>query len=209
MNYFKTFISSILAGMSIGFGGVVFLSVDDRVLGALLFTVGLFSVCTFGFHLFTGKFCYVFFNDRKYALSLPLIWVGNLLGTGIIAGLVHAARIAPISEKAAAMCEIKVNDSLLSLFVLGILCNILIYFAVEGYAKNPHQLGKYLSIFFGVMVFILCGTEHCVADMFYFWVSGSWSPRAVLCIIVITLGNCVGGVIVPLLRKAAAQKTAA
>ena len=60
----------------------------------------------------------------------------------------------------------------LGLFVLGILCNICIFIAVNGYANNPHQVGKYLALFLGVSVFILCGTEHSVADMYYWSVSG-------------------------------------
>lgn len=88
----------------------------------------------------------------------------------------------------------------LSLFLLGVLCNIFIYIAVEGFNQNPHQLGKYLSLFFGVMVFILCGYEHCVADMFYFTVAGVWSVDTFLRLLVITLGNAVGGVIFPLVQ---------
>ena len=199
----KTFVSAVLAGISIGLGGLVLLSVENRVVGAALFTVGLFVVCTFGLHLFTGKLCYLFDNDRAYALALPLIWLGNLCGTGIIAAFAHLTRIAGVAERAAAMCQVKAADSLLSLFFLGVLCNILIYIAVEGYRSNPHELGKYLSLFLGVMVFILCGTEHCVADMFYFWVAGAWSARAVLCILVISLGNFCGGLLFPLLRRLA------
>jgi hypothetical protein len=36
--------------------------------------------------------------------------------------------------------------------------------------------------------------------MFYFWMAGAWSGRAILCIVVITLGNAAGGVLLPLLR---------
>ena len=43
--------------------------------------------------------------------------------------------------------------------------------------------------------------EHCVADMFYFWMAGVWSGRAVAAILVITLGNVAGGVLFPLLRR--------
>ena len=197
----KTFVSAVLAGISIGLGGLVFLSVENRVVGAALFAIGLFVVCTFGLHLFTGKLCYLFENDRRYALALPLIWLGNLCGTGITAALAHLTRIVPIAERAAALCQVKTGDSLLSLFFLGVLCNIFIYIAVEGYRSNPHELGKYLSLFFGVMVFILAGTEHCVADMFYFWMAGAWSGRAVLCVLVITLGNFCGGLLFPLLRR--------
>lgn len=199
----KTFVSAVLAGISVGLGGLAFLSVEDRVIGAALFTIGLFVVCTFGLHLFTGKLCYLFDNDRAYALALPVIWLGNLCGTGITAALVRFTRIAGISARAAALCQIKTDDSLLSLFFLGVLCNIFIYIAVEGYRSNPHEPGKYLSLFLGVMVFILCGAEHCVADMFYFWAAGAWTGRAVACILVITLGNFCGGLLFPLLRRLA------
>ena len=202
----KVFLSGILAGMCVGLGGLVCLSVDNRIVGSALFTVGLFVICTFGFHLFTGKVCYVFQNDRDYALDLPVIWLGNLVGTGIMAGLACLTRnAAGLSEKALNMCQVKLDDGLLSLFILGIFCNILIHIAVEGYARNPHELGKYLSLFFGVMVFILSGTEHCVADMFYFWIAGAWSGRAIVCVLVISLGNALGGVLLPLLRSVIAS----
>lgn len=60
MKVIKTFVSAILAGMCVGFGGIVFLSVDNKIVGAALFTVGLFVICTFGLNLFTGKACYIF-----------------------------------------------------------------------------------------------------------------------------------------------------
>lgn len=202
MNYLKTFIGAVLAGMAIAIGGLAFLSVDSKVLGSALFTVGLFTVCTMGLNLFTGKVCYVFQNDRDYALALPVIWIGNLAGTGLIALFAGLTRNAPaLAEKAAGMCQVKLDDNLVSLFFLGILCNILIYIGVEGYRNIPHEIGKYLALLFGVMVFILCGTEHCVADMFYLWIGGSWNARAVACILAITLGNAVGGVLFPLLRS--------
>ena len=201
MNYGKTFTGAVLAGIAIGLGGLVFLSVDNKVIGSFLFTIGLFTVCTMGFNLFTGKVCYTFQNDMAYKIGLPVIWLGNLVGTGLTAGCAWMTRVAPaVSEKAMALCQTKLNDSILSLFFLGILCNIFIYIGVEGYKSNPHEFGKYLALVFGVMVFILCGTEHCVADMFYFWMAGAWSGQAVLRLLVITLGNAVGGVLLPLLR---------
>ncbi len=202
MKRIKLLISSVLAGASIGFGGLAFLSVTDRVIGAALFTIGLFCVCSFGFHLFTGKVCYALQNDWSYALDLPLIWVGNVIGTGLTAGCASLTRAAPaLAEKAMGLCQAKLDDSLISLFFLGILCNIFIYIAVEGYKNNPHELGKYLSLFLGVMVFILCGTEHCVADMFYFWMAHAWSHRAILSVIVISLGNSVGGILFASLHR--------
>ena len=202
MNFKKIFISSILAGFCIGLGGMLFLAMDDKVIGASLFSTGLFVICTNGYHLFTGKVCYVLQNDRDYALDLPVIWLGNLIGTGLTAGTASLTRIAPaLREKAVSLCQVKLGDGLLSLFLLGVLCNIFIYIAVEGYKSNPHELGKYLSLFFGVMVFIFCGTEHCVADMFYFWMAGLWSGRAILSVLVISLGNAAGGVLFATLHR--------
>lgn len=200
MKKLKVFVSAVLAGMCIAFGGTVFLSVDNKVIGSALFSLGLFVVCTQGFNLFTGKACYVFDNDREYALNLLFIWLGNLAGTGLVAGGIRLTRIVNIAQRAAELCAVKTGDSLLSLFVLGMFCNIFIYIAVEGYKNNPHELGKYLALIFGVMGFILCGTEHCVADMFYFWLGG-WSIKAVLALLVITVGNMCGSVIFPLLKK--------
>jgi formate/nitrite transporter FocA (FNT family) len=209
MKALKTFVGGILAGISIAVGGTVFLSLSDKVLGALFFTVGLFAVCTFGFNLYTGKVCYVFDQDRQYALGLPLIWLGNLAGAFLTAAAERATRIGPaLAEKAQAICQVKLDDGLLSIFFLSVFCNMLIWLAVEGFKNNTHPAGKYLSLFFGVAVFILCGFEHCVANMYYFSVAGMWSWKTLGWVLMMTLGNSVGGVLFPLLRRILAEKKA-
>lgn len=205
MKALKTFVSAVLAGMCVGFGGVVFLSLDNRIIGSVMFTVGLFTICTFGLHLFTGKVCYAPENGKSYNLALPVIWLGNLAGTGVTALIVKLSRIDGIAEQATELTAVKLDDSILSLFLLGVLCNIFIYIAVDGYKNTPHELGKYLSLFFGVMVFILAGTEHCVADMFYFWLSG-WSVDAAVRVLVITLGNAAGGILFRALHRFVSAK---
>ena len=207
MKWLKTFVGGILAGISIAIGGTVFLSLDNKVLGALFFTVGLFAVCTFGFNLYTGKVCYVFDNDREYALGLPLIWLGNLCGAFLTAAAERATRIGPaLAEKAAALCSVKLGDGPVSIFLLSVFCNVLIWLAVEGFKNNPHPAGKYLSLFFGVAVFILCGFEHCVANMYYFSMAGMWRWKTLGWVLVMTAGNSVGGVIFPLLRRIQQKK---
>ena len=202
MKWFRTFVGGILAGISIAIGGTVFLSLENKVLGALFFTVGLFAVCTFGFNLFTGKVCYVFDQDKTYALGLPLIWLGNLAGAFLTGLAERATRVGPaLAEKAQAICTVKLNDGLLSIFILSFFCNVLIWLAVEGFKNNPHPAGKYLSLFFGVAVFILCGFEHCVANMYYFSVAGMWSWKTLAWVLVMTLGNAAGGVFFPLMRR--------
>lgn len=202
MKIVRTLVYGILAGISISIGGTVFLSVENKVLGALFFTVGLFTVCTFGFNLYTGKVCYVFEKDKAYALDLPVMWLGNLIGTFVTAQLLMCTRLGvSLRERAAAVCEPKLTDDLLSIFILAVFCNVLIFIAVDGFNKNPHEIGKYLSLFFGVVVFILCGFEHCVANMFYFSMAGVWNLRTFGYLIIMTIGNGVGGVLIPLLRK--------
>lgn len=136
------FLYAILAGFCIGLGGTVFLKLKDafpggNVVGALLFTIGLFTVCTRGYALFTGKACYLFDNPLPaYLLDLLVFWVGNLLGAMLIAGLEHLTGMVGgetgIDATAAALVEGKMGATYLGLFVLGILCNICIFIAVNG-----------------------------------------------------------------------------
>lgn len=207
------FIYAVLAGMAISLGGTVFLRLKDafpggNVVGALLFTIGLFVICTRGYNLFTGKACYIPDNKPSYLLNLLIIWVGNLAGCMLIAGLERLTNICSdtgINQIAANMVDSKMSSSLLSLFILGFLCNIFIFIAVDGFKNNKHELGKYLALFLGVSIFILCGTEHSVADMYYWSVSGTLFANfggSILRIIVISLGNVLGGVTFPLLEKA-------
>ena len=198
----KTFLLGLLAGVSIAIGGTVFLSLENKILGALFFTVGLFTVCTRGFSLYTGKVCYVFERDKAYALDIPVIWLGNLAGSWLTAFLESLTRVGPsLTERARTVCAAKLDDSVLSIFILAFFCNVLIYIAVDGYNNNPHQVGKYLALFFGVAVFILCGFEHCVANMYYFSMASVWSGKTFLYLLVMTLGNALGGVALPLLKK--------
>ena len=206
MKRIKVFIYAILAGLCIALGGTVYLTLENKIVGAFLFTLGLFTICTFGFNLFTGKVCYVFERDFDYLVDVGVIWLGNLAGTLLSGCALLSTRIGPaLAEKAAAVCATKLGDGLLSIFILAVFCNIMIFIGVDGYNKNPHEAGKYLSMFMAIMVFILCGFEHCVANMFYFTLGGVWGGKAILYLLVMTLGNVVGGLIIPLCRKATAN----
>lgn len=143
----------------------------------------------------------MFDNDAAYAKTLPVIWLGNLAGTSLIALAEKCTRLVSLSARAQGICELKLSEPLFGAFILAVFCNVMIYIGVEGYRSNPHELGKYLALFFGVCVFILCGFEHCVANMYYFTMGGAWSGRAVLYLLVMTVGNAAGGVAGPLARK--------
>ena len=198
--YVSAFVMGILAGVAIAIGGAVYLASENKVVGAIFFSVGLFTVCTKGLSLFTGKAVYLFDNKPKFLIDLVIIWIGNFAGAWAAAALLSLTRqLDSLKAAASAIAETKANDSLLSLFILGVFCNICIYIAVDSYGKNTHDLGKYIGIVFGVTAFILAGFEHSVADMFYFAMAGRlFDGRVLLCLLVVTLGNVVGGVVFPL-----------
>lgn len=189
---------SILAGICIGIGGAIFLALDNKIVGALLFTVGLFTICTRGYHLFTGRVGYALDNDASYAASLVITWLGNLIGTNFVAlALLQTRAATAMHAKASAMCAAKLNDTLLSVFVLGIFCNILMYIAVDGFRNNKHEVGKYIGLFLGVAGFILAGFEHCIANMFYFGMAQVWNGHTLVWLLGMTAGNIVGGLLLP------------
>ncbi|OXZ36252.1 formate/nitrite transporter family protein [Finegoldia magna] len=203
MKKLADFLYAIMAGAFIAMGGVVFLSLNNKIVGAFMFSLGLFAVCTLKYNLFTGKVGYLFCNDVKTYLPWCLmVWVGNLVGSIIVAELVRLTRVAPgIIEKSTKLVQVKADDSLISLFVLGIFCNIMVVHAVDQYLNNPHEVGKYLGIIMSIMVFILCGFEHCIADMFYIQMARMWNSQTIIALIVITLGNVLGGILIPTMRN--------
>lgn len=202
MNYMKNFILGIPAGVCIGLGGTLFLSVENPVVGALLFTLGLFTIVTNGFYLVTGKVGYAFGEPASYWLELLFIWFGNLMGTGLFGyALRLTRRMAPLQDRVTALCQLKLSDNLLSIFLLSVFCNMCLYIAVDGFRNNPHSAGKYIGLFLGVGGFVLCGFEHVVANMFYFSFANLWTAQAWLCILVMTAGNAVGGLLIPFIMR--------
>lgn len=195
-------IKSILAGIMIAIGGTIFLSLDNKIIGAIFFAIGLFMICTKGFNLFTGKIGYIFDNNLKYALEVIITLIGNFIGTFASAFILKYTRIySSINTKALNICNIKLDDSLISIFILSIFCGLLMYLAVNGYKENKDSFGKYASIFLCVIVFILCGFEHSIANMYYFSIAEYWSSKTFLYLLIMVLGNTVGGVFIPLCDK--------
>ena len=76
---------AIATGFAIGIGGVVYLSCDNKYIGAFLFGTGLFVILSFGFNLFTGKVGYAVENKPSYLIDLAVIWLGNLIVTVVTA----------------------------------------------------------------------------------------------------------------------------
>ena len=188
--FFRIFLSSILAGGVITLGCAANLMSGNKIAGSLFFTIGLFFICSFSWHLFTGRLPYSV--TKSDWMSLPLIWVGNCIGS-ILFGLLisYAKDSSGVVDTAKSLVENKMNTNLLEVFASAICCNFLIYLAVEGYRIRDTDLGKHLSLIFGVSVFVLCGFEHCIADIGYAAIAKE--PKMILVVLVATAGNLVGG----------------
>lgn len=195
-------IKSILAGIMIGIGGTIYLSLDNKIVGSILFAIGLFVIVVYSFNLYTGKIGYLINNfNKKYIRELIITLIGNFIGTFFVGFILKYTRIyTMISEKAKTLADIKLNDTLISILILSLFCGILMYLAVNTY-KEVKDTGKYLAVFLGVIVFILCGFEHCIANMYYFSVSSTWSLNTLLYLLVMILGNSLGGILIPLCNK--------
>lgn len=198
----KDFIKSVLAGIMIGIGGTIYLSLDNKVVGASLFGIGLFTIVVYGFNLYTGKIGYLVDNfNFKYIKMLVITLIGNFIGTFLVGYILKFTRIySLIHDKAKLLVNVKLDDSLISILILAFFCGILMYLAVNTYKENK-DISKYLGVFLGVIVFILCGFEHCIANMYYFSVANAWNVNALLYLLIMILGNSLGGMLIPLCNK--------
>jgi len=202
MNHLTNLVKSIYSGLCIGLGGTVYLSCDNKLLGSFLFGLGLFTILNFGFNLFTGKVGYFVNNKPSYWGFLAIVWVGNFIGTFLFAKMMSVTRYADaLTAKANALCVIKDADSPWSLLVLGIFCGMLMFIAADGFKTVPNIVGQAVVVFLPVMVFILSGFEHCIADMFYFSMANDFSVPMFKALIVISIGNAIGGGLIPLMKK--------
>lgn len=195
----RIFLKAAAAGIMIGIGGAVYLTLDNKVIGAVLFGVGLYTIVLNGLFLYTGKVGdLISAKDKKaYILQLIFTWIGNLAGTALAAAAISVTRIRNLGRTAEVICKTKLADTPHSILILAVFCGILMYAAVDGFREK----GNPLILFFCVTVFILCGFEHCIANMFYFSLAGAWSLRAVIYLLLMTLGNSVGGILLPLVKK--------
>ncbi len=193
----KCFLRAILAGIAIGLGGCIFMGMvtsEYKWVGAILFSIGLFTVFTFRLDLYTGKVGYAVENKPSYLVDLVVIILGNFVGALIIGQMI------PMPEAA----EVLIVDAKLDgdidwwrVFCKGVFCGMLMFIAADYYKTQK----KYLATFVCVPVFILAGFEHSIADMFYFCASGTFTLDAFLFILVVIVGNAVGGILIPLCKK--------
>lgn len=189
----KKLIYAMLAGIAISIGCIVFISCTNKIVGAMLFSVGILMVIEFKFLLFTG---YVP-NQRskepigEYLINSLFVLVGNILGCMLVALLVYLTRIQDqIYQGALAISNTKVDDSPLSIFILAIFCGFIIAMIVRAKDFKKQVLYSLMMI----AVFIISSFEHVVADAFYLTMSLKlFTWKGLLVLLMAMLGNFLGG----------------
>lgn len=181
---YGVFIKAILSGFMIAFGCIIYLMCPNKMVGALLFSFGLLTIVCRELYLFTGKIGYI---RQVGIVNILLTILGNFVGTYIIGTTIQLTRL-PIAESVSSVVSTKLNDSIPSLFILSIACGVMMYLAVDSYKKSR----SWLFVILPVVIFILSGFEHSIANMCYFTLANVWEPRTFLLIGVMILGNAVG-----------------
>lgn len=181
---------SILAGLLISLGAVAFLTADNKIIGALLFSIGLTAVILLEANLYTGKIGYV--NNKTKLFDAVSILILNLLAASIC-GLIFYCAKNNICEN---LWLNKLTKSWYEFLFDSIGCGICIYLSVELYKKT----NSIFVIILGVLVFILSGFEHCIADIFYLNAAMSFDLKSILYILIAIIGNSMGSLLVRFLQ---------
>lgn len=197
MSKLKMLVSSVYAGAMIGIGGIIYLSMENKILGSLFFSFGLSTIVTQGFHLYTGRIGFI--KKPKELLDMAIVVIGNYVGALLMAMLAIAAKLPIDSSKLAAA---KLDKSAGTIFLLSVFCGIMMYLAIDNYNKSRNII----FVIAAVMIFMLSGFEHSIADMFYFDFACSFNVKTFGYICVIVIGNGVGSKLFDIGRRFAETK---
>ncbi len=228
MSVVKTVLLGIMAGIFIAFASVAsntalstFNGSAARIAGACVFPGGLAMVIIAGSELFTGNNLMIIAALKKEITILQmlrnwgLVYLGNFIGSLLIAFLVVYSGQLSLFGEALVQTTINVANAKVTMdfheaFLKGVLCNILVCTAVWMSFSTKSTAGKFIAIFMPIMMFVLCGFEHSVANMYYIPAgllakscnsypsavvpeSLTWGAYFLKNLLPVSLGNIVGG----------------
>lgn len=215
-------VSSLVAGMFISFGSFFAftlgqmisageLSSFTKLLQAFAFASALSLVVMAGAELFTGNNLVMAAASMRKVVSWAdtvklwvVCWIGNLVGSLLSVAVFQLAGIPTASEHVVAdyftkIAVGKVSLAPVDLLARAILCNIMVCLAVWCATKMKTESGKLIMVFWCIMVFMVCGFEHSIANMSILGVSlfngGIGIGQYLYSILLATVGNMIGGAI--------------
>ena len=168
---FATTVTTGLAAAGMGFGMV-------KLLGGLVFCLGLIAVVVAGAELFTGNNLIVmaFASGRVPFSALVrnwiIVYVGNFVGSVLTAAVMLLSKQytfagGALGVNALGIANGKCNLGFLQAIALGIMCNALVCLAVWLCTSARSTTDKILAIVFPITAFVAAGFEHSVANMYF------------------------------------------
>ncbi|MBE6761338.1 MAG: formate/nitrite transporter family protein [Ruminococcaceae bacterium] len=200
-NALNVFISGLLGGIAFSIGGIAFLSLNNKSVGSALFTIGFVIIYAYGFGFYTSKIGYSLKNSKDQNIMLAPIWLGNLIGAllmGVLLRLTRETIYDTLYTRANQLCGEKMSDSVGGIIILSIFCGLLMFIATDNFKNAKNAAQKYITLFLVSMVFLLCGFEHFTSSAFLFAAADAINIKAIWYLILMTLGNSVGALIIPL-----------
>lgn len=223
----RMFLLAVLAGTFVALAGIGattgMATVEDpslaKLISSVIFPAGLTMIIIGGGELFTGdcllSIGYLSKTVRPLAMLrvLVVVYLGNFVGSLAIAWIVvfsHTPSLfgGALASSIVSAAQGKVALSFSDAFLRGILCNFLVCLAVWMAAGSKSAASKLSALFYPILVFVICGFEHCVANMYYIpagiWAAAeygiaaeglTWGTMLVNNLLPVTLGNVAGGVI--------------
>ena len=234
---FELFVYGVLAGIYIAFGANAAIAVLSggtldaglaKFLAGSVFSVGLMLVLIPSSELFTGNILMTIgFIYRKYSFvkvlrNWSVVFFGNFVGAVIIAWLVlnsgllvHLGNLTASGAVAVKIAETKLQLSFAEALCRGILCNMLVCLAVIMCIASRSVMGKILGIYFPIMLFVVSGFEHSVANMYFLpvglMVKGEFASHFLTMfnnLIPVSIGNIIGGLLIVLLHPKVEERIA-
>lgn len=220
LSLIRMIILGVLAGAYIGFGGYGAVVITQtlgnidaglsRFMGAFVFPIGLMFVVIAGGELFTGNnLMTLALLDRKITLRSMLrnwfvVYFSNFLGVLLLCYGIYRGNlmINDTLKTTLNTALLKMSFSFEVAVIRGILCNILVVLAVWMGAAAQDIISRIFATWFPIMLFVLTGLEHCIANMFFLvlgkflGLEASWIDIWIRNLIPVTIGNIIGGAII-------------
>jgi formate transporter len=220
---------AVIAGGGIGLGALYYtVVVSDaglsfaaaRVMGGVVFSLGLVIVLVGGAELFTGNNLIVMawasgnVSAKEMLRNWVVVYFGNLIGALGLVILVFLSHHLDMNGGRVGLSILntavaKIQPDAVTLFFKGVLCNLLVCLAVWLAYAGRTVTDKIVAAILPVSAFIAAGFEHCVANMYFLplaWlmtqtgnVPADFDASAITMtgiihnLVPVTLGNIVGG----------------
>lgn len=196
-----TLVSSYMSGALVSIGSILYISAMNKVVGAVLFSFALLLIVSRGYSLYTGKIGYLLPYKKGFLKAIGLTLLGNAVGIVSIAALFLLSGKDAAFMSAEILFTGKLAQTWYEALVLAIFCGFMMYLAVDSYKKIENQIAAVLIVIFAVVIFILSGFEHSIANMAYLVLSKTFTLEAVGFILIALLGNLIGAVMLNLIQE--------